>query len=356
MDGIDVALIHSDGQSLVERGPSMSFTYTGAQRDMLRQAIRDAALCKRSTDRPGRLADIEQELTEIHGAAVSAFLRKNGIERDSIDVVGFHGHTVAHRPDEKLTVQLGDGRLLADLVRCPVVYDLRQQDVLAGGQGAPLAPIYHQAAIASVAGINQRPIAVLNIGGVANVTWIGRDNALMAFDTGPGNALLDDWISKKTGKAFDDCGGLSASGNCDSGVLAVLMDDDYFNAPLPKSLDRDYFSLTSLDGLSAADGGATLTEFTAKSIALAQDQMPEPVAMWLVTGGGRHNSFLIDRLKHHVKGDVRLADAVGLNGDSMEAEAWGYLAVRSIFGLSITFPGTTGVPEPMTGGSVVPRP
>ncbi len=356
MDGIDVALIRTDGQMQVERGPAMSFTYTEAQRTMIRQAIGDARLCKRSADRPGRLAEIERELTEIHGAAVSAFLRKKGFDRKAIDIVGFHGQTVAHRPDEKLTVQLGDGRFLAELVRCPVVYDLRQQDVQAGGQGAPLVPVYHQAVVSGIVGNKERPVAVLNIGGVANVTWIGRDDSLLAFDTGPGNALIDDWMAAKTGRAFDDGGQLAATGRCHASVLETLMGDAYFAEPSPKSLDRDHFSVELLASLSAADGAATLCEFTAMSIARAQEQFPDSVTMWIVTGGGRHNAFLMQRLKHHLRGSLQSADDVGLNGDSMEAEAWGYLAVRSIFGLPITFPGTTGVNAPLTGGTVVARP
>lgn len=353
MDGIDVALIRTDGQMQVERGPAMSFRYTDEQRAMLRQAISDALLCERSGDRPGRLAETERELTEVHGAAISAFLRKQGIDRTTIDVIGFHGQTVAHRPAEKLTVQLGDGRFLAELVRCPVIFDLRQQDVQAGGQGAPLVPVYHQAVVDAG---HERPVAVLNIGGVANVTWIGGDGHLLAFDTGPGNALMDDWMVTKTGKAFDDAGTFAASGQVDELVLAGLMRDAFFAASPPKSLDRNYFPDAAYAALSSADGIATLCEFTALSIARAQDWFPKPARTWIVTGGGRHNAFLMERLKQHLTGCVHLAEDVGLNGDSMEAEAWGYLAVRSIFGLPITFPGTTGVSGPLTGGTVVPWP
>ena len=353
MDGIDVALIRTDGQMQVERGPAMSFLYTEEQRAMLRQAKSDALLCKGSADRPGRLAEIERELTEVHGAAVSAFLRKQGIDRATIDVIGFHGQTVAHRPAEKVTVQLGDGQFLAELVRCPVVFDLRQQDVQSGGQGAPLVPVYHQAV---VGGVHEYPIAVLNIGGVANVTWIGGDGRLLAFDTGPGNALMDDWMTAKAGQAFDDTGALAAAGTVDDAVVGDLMRDAFFDATPPKSLDRDHFSDEAYANLSDADGIATLCEFTAISIARAERWFPQPAQTWIVTGGGRHNAFLMKRLNVHLTGAVQSADDIGLNGDSMEAEAWGYLAVRSIFGLPITFPGTTGVSEPLTGGTVVPRP
>lgn len=351
MDGIDVALIRTDGQMQVERGPAMSFRYNDEQRAMLRQAVLDARLCTRSADRPGRLADIERELTEVHGAAVSAFLRKQGIDRETIDIVGFHGQTVVHRPADKVTVQLGDGHFLSELVRCPVVYDLRQNDVQSGGQGAPLVPVYHQAV---VGGALQHPVAVLNIGGVANVTWIGRDGKLLAFDTGPGNALMDDWASLKTGQTFDDAGGLAATGTVDDDVLKELLRDTFFDKPPPKSLDRDHFATESYAHLSDADGAATLCEFTAQSIARSESWFPDATQNWIVTGGGRHNTFLMQRLAHHLTGSVTSAEALGLNGDSLEAEAWAYLAVRAIFGLPITFPGTTGVSEPMTGGTVVP--
>jgi len=353
MDGIDVALIRTDGQMQVERGPAMSFQYNDDQRAMLRQAVVDARLCRGSADRPGRLADIERELTEVHGAAVSAFLRKQGIDRATIDVVGFHGQTVVHRPADKVTVQLGDGRFLAELVRCPVVYDLRQADVQSGGQGAPLVPVYHQAVIGEA---HEIPVAVLNIGGVANVTWIGADNTLLAFDTGAGNALMDDWIAAKTGQAFDDAGALAATGDVNAAVLENLMRDPYFDRTPPKSLDRDHFANDTYADLSDADGAATLCAFTARSVAQAKRWFPAPVKTWIVTGGGRHNAFLMECLTQYLSGSVHSAEDVELNGDSMEAEAWAYLAVRSIFGLPITFPGTTGVSKPMTGGTVVPRP
>lgn len=351
MDGIDVALIRTDGEMRVERGPAMSFPYSAAQRDMIRQAIEDARLCKRAQDRPGRLAEIETELTELHGAAVSAFLRKQAIPREMIDVIGFHGQTVVHRPDKKLTVQLGDGALLAHLVRCPVVCDLRQNDVQHGGQGAPLVPVYHQALTSDIAA---KPVVVLNIGGVANVTWISPSGALLAFDTGPGNALIDDWVSRKTGAAFDDDGALAASGSVDAQALAALLDNAYFAAVPPKSLDRNQFSSDAVAHLDAGDGAATLTAFTIESIVRAGCFFPEPAQTWVVAGGGRHNQFIVAALREKLSGHVHLAEDVGWNGDSLEAEAWAYLAVRSSLGLPITFPGTTGVPQALTGGRYSP--
>ena len=353
MDGIDVALLTTDGQMQVERGPALSFGYTREQRAMIRQAIADAQLCKKSGDRPGRLAEIEREITELNGAAVSAFLRKQGIERDTIDLVGFHGQTVAHRPEDKVTVQLGDGTLLSELVRLPVVFDMRQQDVQSGGQGAPMASIYHQALAAK---IDTQPVVVLNIGGVANVTWIGSNGDLLAFDTGPGNALIDDWMQLKTGDAFDAEGERAATGRVVQHVLDQLLDNSYFEDRPPKSLDRDHFKADAIADLSIADGAATLVEFTAQSIAGAQALFPVPAKTWLVTGGGRKNQHMMQRLHDHLSGTVQPVEDCGFDGDSVEAEAWAYMAVRAQLGLPLTFPGTTGVSEPQTGGTIAPWP
>ncbi len=291
----------------------------------------------------------ERELTELHAAAVSHFLRKQGITRDQIDVIGFHGQTVLHRPDDRLTVQLGIGEMFADLTGIPVVYDLRAADIAAGGQGAPLVPVYHQAVTAK---LPQRPVAIVNIGGVANVTWIGRDGRLLAFDTGPGNALIDDWMRAKVAFDFDADGEMAAQGNINASVLHEYLNHAYFKSPPPKSLDRNAFSLDPVAALGVEDGAATLTAFTAETIARARQHMPEEPELWIIAGGGRRNQTLMSMLAGLVHHAVVPAEAAGLNGDSMEAEAWAYLAVRCLKGLPITFPGTTGVIAPMRGGLV----
>ncbi len=209
LDGIDVAFIETDGEDLVLRGPATTFPYDDAMRRVLVNAIADAQGVKSREDRPGSLADAETALTERHAVAVTQFLKDAGIDRSSIDVIGFHGQTVLHKPDLGITVQLGLGELLANFTRCPVVYDLRAADVDAGGQGAPLVPAYHRALTAK---LPQRPIAIVNVGGVANVTWIGRDGSLIAFDTGPGNALIDDWMARKTGTPVDTGGATAGQG------------------------------------------------------------------------------------------------------------------------------------------------
>lgn len=352
-DGIDVAMIETDGAAQVVRGPSMTLPYSDDMRRGLAAAISDAKSIAHRGDRPGTMADVERTVTELHGEAVSAFLRKHGVAGSSIDVIGFHGQTVLHNPSAGVTVQLGDGQLLADLTRLPVVFDLRAADVAAGGQGAPLVPIYHLALTAKRA---ERPLAIVNIGGVANVTWIGRDGRLIAFDTGPGNALIDDWMLKGAGIAYDDGGAAAARGRVHDDVAHFYLNHPFFAAPPPKSLDRNAFFSDLVDGLSIDDGAATLAAFAAGAIAKAREHMPEEPALWIVAGGGRRNKTIMRMIAERVQNAVVPSEAAGLDGDSIEAEAWAYLAARSLRGLPITFPGTTGVAEPLAGGvHVLPR-
>lgn len=347
MDGIDVALIETDGESRVRRMGAASVDYPEAFRARLRQALADAASLTDRQARPGSLADVEGELTRRHADAVLRFMGDRTLQPSAVDVIGFHGQTVLHRPEARLTVQLGDGAMLARLTGVDVVHDLRGADVAAGGQGAPLVPVYHRAV---TAGLPQRPLAVVNIGGVANVTWIGRDGTLIAFDTGPGNALIDDWMLRRTGQPRDDDGRLAATGTVDATAIARYLALPYFAAVPPKSLDRNAFPADWIEGLSPADGAATLAAFTAESIARAREHFPEQPELWIITGGGRRNRALMAMLAARVDNAVAPAEAAGLDGDGMEAEAWAYLAVRSLAGLPITFPGTTGVAAPTTGG------
>ena len=350
LDGIDVALVDTDGENHVARGPSMTFPYGSDMRQLLVSAIADAHDLRNRLDRPGCLEKAERELTEQHGAAVSAYLRHQSIKREDIDVIGFHGQTVLHKPAQRLTVQLGLGEALADLTRCPVVYELRALDVAEGGQGAPLVPVYHQALTSKLA---QRPLAIVNIGGVCNVTWIGRDARLLAFDAGPGNALIDDWMLKHTGMAFDNGGEAAARGTVHEDILTNCLIDPFFALMPPKSLDRNKFFPDICDGLGVDDGAATLSALTASAIAKAREHMPEEPALWIIAGGGRRNKTIMRFMAERVQNAVVPAEAVGLNGDSLEAEAWAYLAVRSLNNLPITFPGTTGVPAPLSGGILV---
>jgi len=372
MDGIDVALIETDGQAHLKRGPAATVAYASEFRRALTQAVEQARHLTDRGARPGCLREIERALTQQHADAVAQFLAGKRLKPAAIDVIGFHGQTVLHRrvvvkgtlvgqpravldtpsvtPVERthaLTVQLGDGRLLAKLTGIDVVYDLRAADAAAGGEGAPLAPVYHRALAAK---LPERPVAILNIGGVANTTWIGRYGELMAFDTGPGNALIDDWMLRHRGRPHDAGGALAARGRVDDDLVTQYLRHAYFGEPPPKSLDRNAFPLDLVEHLAPEDGAATLTAFTAASIAAARAHFPEQPQLWVISGGGRRNRTLMTMIAERVENAVIPAEAVGMDGDAVEAEAWAYLAVRSLKGLPITFPGTTGAPKPLAGG------
>ena len=350
MDGIDVALIETDGEDAIKRGPAATFPYPPEVRSRLAQAVADAVGMTGRQARPGCLADVERQLTERHADAVLRFMGDRMLQPMAVDVIGFHGQTVLHRPSQGLTVQLGDGPLLARKTGVQVVYDLRAADVGAGGQGAPLAPVYHRALATR---LPQRPAAFLNIGGVANVTWIGRKAELLAFDTGPGNAMLDDWMQKRSGVPRDEEGKFAATGRVHDDYVTQYLRHSFFGDPPPKSLDRNAFLLDLVEGLSNEDAAATLTALTAAGVASARAHFPEQPAVWIVCGGGRKNRTLMSMIAANVENAVVPAEAIGVDGDSLEAEAWAYLAVRSINGLPITFPGTTGAPGPLPGGVLV---
>jgi anhydro-N-acetylmuramic acid kinase len=352
LDGIDVALIRTDGEAVVERGPGATYPYRPDQQLVLRGAIEAAKALETREARPAGLAEAEQLLTGWHAEAVTRFLSEHGLLPSDVDVIGFHGQTVIHRPERRLTVQLGLGPTLARLCGVPVVHDLRAADVAAGGQGAPLVPVYHRALAAR---LPERPIVFLNIGGVANLTWIGPDGSLIAFDTGPGNALINDWCARHTGLSFDQDGTLAARGKVNRDAIESLLKHNFFATAAPKSLDRNSFATSSLDGLSPEDGAATLTRFTAAAVAAGFRLLPDLPKRLVVCGGGRHNPTLIQELQNELQVIVDKSENHMIDGDSLEAEAWAYLAVRSLRGLPISFPGTTGVVAPLSGG-VIARP
>ena len=347
MDGIDVALIRSDGEMAVEAGPSASFAYPDDFRSSLSEANAIAAHLQSRQNLPDQLRNLEREITDRHASAIHDFCAGHAIPLSSLDVIGFHGQTVLHRPEIQLSIQLGDGKRLAQLTGADVVYDLRAADLAAGGQGAPLAPVYHRALAAA---IEPRPIAFLNVGGVANVTWIGADDSMIAFDTGPGNALIDDWVRAKDARPRDEGGELAQSGRVDAAVLQNLLDNPYFAAKPPKSLDRDDFSTVAAASLSLADGAATLTAFTAASVVTAITHLPAEPELWVVCGGGRHNGAIMSELRGRLRARVAAAEEIGCDGDMIEAQAFAYMAIRSLRGLPLSYPGTTGVPKPQVGG------
>ena len=338
MDGIDVALLRTDGETVVEPGPTLFQPYSSDMRSALRAILGGG----------GPVEAVADRLTRAHVEAVRTFLDDNKQLSDSIDVIGMHGHTILHRPGEGRTWQIGDGDILCARTGISVVSDFRGRDVAAGGEGAPFAPLYH----AALASDLERPLAVLNMGGVGNVTWIGDRGRILAFDTGPGNALIDDWTQSRTGAPYDRDGALARQGCVDATALSALLDNPYFDMGPPKSLDRDDFDPAPVAALGDADGAATLTAFTAATTARAVAHMPAAPRRWLVTGGGRHNPALMAALSAAFEAPVDPVEAVGWQGDAIEAQAFAFLAVRSLRGLPLSLPGTTGVSEPMTGGRV----
>ncbi|MFS8037978.1 anhydro-N-acetylmuramic acid kinase [Xanthobacter sp. AM11] len=353
MDGIDAAVIDTDGEDIAWLGPAVTLPYDAATRALLVQAMEDARGVNQRTDRPGVLGVAEARVTHLHAAAVRALLDSLRLTAGDIDLVGFHGQTVIHRPDARLTVQIGDGARLAADLGVPVMADFRAADVAAGGQGAPLVPVFHQALVRRLA--LPGPVAVLNVGGVANVTVIDADAPPVACDTGPGNALLDDFLFARTAVACDVDGAAAAQGQVDEARLAVLLDHPFFAVPPPKSLDRNAFrsfvaERAGLAGLSLADGAATLTALTAASVAAVVPHLARPPALWIVAGGGARNPTLCAMLAARLQAQVRTADRLGWSADALEAHAFGFLAARALRGLALTFPTTTGAPAPLTGG------
>ncbi len=341
LDGVDAAWIETDGVQVGAFGPALTLPYDDVLRGDLRGLLDLAPGIERGD---AFLLDVERRLTARHVEAVAAIGR-------AADLIGFHGQTILHQPRRRFTWQIGDAAALAAATGVDVAFDFRSADVAAGGEGAPLVPVYHQA----LAGALEKPVAVLNIGGVGNVTWIGAHGGLLAFDTGPGNGPLDDWAAKHSNMGFDADGVLSAQGVVDAAVLGRLMAHPYFARPAPKSLDRLDFSralaASGVEGLSAADGAATLVAFTAASIAAGR--LPGPVTRWLVTGGGRHNPTIMAALQARLGVRVEKVEAVGWDGDALEAQCFGFLAARVVAGLPLSFPGTTGVPAAMVGGRIV---
>lgn len=348
LDGVDVALIETDGESIGRFGPASYRAYTDAERDLLRRALADAMRMTNRDERPGVVAEAEGLVTRAHAEAVTRFLQANNLSRANIDVVGFHGQTVLHRPEQKLTVQIGDGHALAKTLGIPVVFDLRAADVAAGGQGAPLVPVYHRALVRMLN--SEGPAVVVNIGGVANITYID-GNTLIACDTGPGNALLDDFMLRRTGEAVDRDGRTAATGHVDQEWMVRALNRLFFKLPPPKSLDRNDFAALTVDDMSTEDGAATLTAFTAASIAMTAPMLPKLPVSWIVVGGGASNPTLLAMLsKRLAPAAVVRGSDLGWSGDAVEAQAFAYMAVRSLKGLPLTFPGTTGVPATLTGG------
>jgi anhydro-N-acetylmuramic acid kinase len=355
LDGVDVALIETDGKRVQRFGPSGYRPYTGHERSLLRQALTEAVHLPQRDARPGILREAERAVTIAHAEAVATFIAQNRITCEDIDIVGFHGQTVLHRPERKLTVQIGDAAALARAIRIPVMHDFRAADVAAGGQGAPFVPVYHRALAQSLE--REGPIVVVNIGGVSNITYIDGADTLIACDTGPGNALLDDFMFRVMRQPFDLEGKLAAQGQPDQAWIDRALQLPFFALPPPKSLDRNDFAQLRLDATTApADGAATLTALTVAAIARIVPLLPKPPQSWIVAGGGARNLTMLRMLRDRLSpATVQAADTLGWSGDAIEAQAFGFLAARGMKGLPLSYPATTGVPIPMTGG-IIARP
>jgi anhydro-N-acetylmuramic acid kinase len=340
LDGIDAALIETDGISVRAFVASHYIPYDLAMQNTLLQLLRNPDKDE---------AEVEREMTLLHAKAVKELLVKSGKSAKDIRVAGFHGQTIWHKPNEGKTKQIGDGMLLAQETGISVVNDMRSNDMRHGGQGAPLVPLYHEALVRD----QKKPVAIVNIGGVANITWIGKDeHQLQAFDTGPGNALINDWVRSRLGVQYDAGGAFAGRGKPRKDLVARLMSHPYFLQQPPKSLDRNSFSILPLEqaNLSPNDGTATLTAFTAESIVAAAKHFPEPATAWYICGGGRHNVTLMRWIEERLTVPVAPIEKLGCNGDMIEAEAFAFLAVRTLEGLPLTLPCITGVKEPVSGG------
>lgn len=336
VDGIDVALLRTDGEHIARRGPHRTYDYRADEAQAIRASFGQAASTRAAVD----------AVTAAHIRAVEAFIAEHDLPAGEIELIGFHGQTTFHDPAAGVTVQIGDAERLARRFGVDVVSDFRAADVAAGGEGAPFAPLFH---VAMTEGL-PKPLAVLNLGGVGNVTWIGADQPPLAFDTGPANALIDDWMRHRTGQPFDEGGRAALGGTVDAGWLAELGDHDYFGRPPPKSLDRETFRPKRWPNLSTPDGAATLVAFTARAVEAAQLHLPAPPEAWYVTGGGRRNPAIMRALAECLGAKVEPVEAIGWDGDAVEAQAFAFLAARVLRGLPLSLPTTTGVPRPTPGG------
>ncbi|MBN9047937.1 MAG: anhydro-N-acetylmuramic acid kinase [Rhizobiales bacterium] len=352
LDGVDIALIETDGERVLSFGPTGYRAYSEDERTLLRQALAEGAALTDRMSRPGVLVEAEAFVTRAHVETIQQFLAAERIDRANVDIVGFHGQTVLHKPAARLTVQIGRGDAVARQVGIPVAYDFRQADIMAGGQGAPLVPVFHQAIARDLD--RPHPIVVVNVGGVANITFVDGGDPV-ACDTGPGNALIDDFMRARTGAPLDRDGDQAARGVVDEGFVARMLEHPFFGAPCPKSLDRNAFAFANigLPDFTVANGAATLSALTAASLARIVPHLPQTPRSWIVAGGGSFNPTLMRMLAERLApATVETADKVGWSREALEAQAFAFLAARTVKGLPITFPKTSGAPRPMTGGVV----
>lgn len=339
-DGLDIAFIQTDGKKIINFGPNHTFEFTPFEKNLLKNRINKGEYTSKDLE-------IIDFITEKHLECIQKFIIKHSL---SLDYVGFHGQTVFHDPTKKTTIQLGNAQKLATKLNIPVVANFRLNDIKNGGQGAPLAPIYH---LALAQKLNlEKPLVFLNIGGVSNITFIGKKNELIASDIGPGNALIDDWMQIRKNKFFDFNGYTANSGQIHHEIIHKWSNDPFFAMPFPKSLDRQYFHkfLTDIKNLSTADGAATLSEFTIYSIKKSLQFLPK-IHQIVICGGGCYNLFFMNRFKFHNINAVP-SYSIGINTNAVEAELIAYLASRFIHQLPSSFCSTTGAHYPTIAGKL----
>ena len=355
LDGVDAAFLETDGQQIIRLGPSLCLDYSDADKATLQEATQAALRWQFNGPRPNSFAAAEAVIHKCHLKALRALCADHPEWADKLAMIGFHGQTVLHHPPKAgvrgRTLQLGDGQALAKAAGVPVYYDFRTADVKAGGQGAPLAPVFHQALV-SYSKLD-RPTAILNIGGVGNVTLITKGGHIVASDTGPGNGPLDNWMAKNGLGDFDPDGKYAAAGTPHFPLVRKWLEREFFQRPAPRSADRyDFDVINDMDDLSVEDGAASLAAFTTLAAVYTLNNMREKPRSLIVCGGGRHNKAMMWMLREHLDATVKTAEDVGWNSDAIEAQAFAYLAVRAKWKLPLSFPMTTGIPKPMTGGRV----
>ena len=352
VDAVDAAIILTDGTRVFEFGPVAERKYTAPEREAIFAATRAAQVWNWQGDVPqDAINPALDALTKAHADAFEDAVSQCSEDQKPV-LAGVHGQTLLHKPPKTgvqgRTLQVLDAAAVRDAFGIPIVYDFRSADVAAGGQGAPLAPVYHEALVRDL----EHPVAVLNLGGVANITYIAEDG-IVGFDCGPANGPIDEWVVGHHRGTYDADGTSALAGKVHEEYLVQWLDHPFFGEAPPKSLDRYDFNANLARGLSYEDGCATLTAFSAAGVAIGLRLLPKPVTQLIVCGGGRRNPAFLSELSMRCPVPVRTAEDTGWRGDSIEAEAFALLAVRSVRGLPLSFPGTTGVPEAMTGGVLI---
>jgi anhydro-N-acetylmuramic acid kinase len=348
LDGIDASIIKSDGENFVEIIDNQYIKYNNKLRSKLVKIVDECTSKAKYKYLSKNIRQVEKEIIDIHVKLFNSITKKNSTLK--IDLVGFHGQTILHNPKKGYSFQIGNSKLLSKLTKTKVVSNFREIDIKNGGQGAPLTPLYHKLILLKIK--PKLPAAIINIGGITNITYLKNKNKIISFDTGPGNCLLDKWVKIKTGKNFDNKGLTSASGKVNKKILEKFLNNPYYKKKIPKSLDVKDFNLKYLNKLNFRDGCSTLSMVTIKSIAIGIKKLEKIPSLVLVSGGGRKNRFIIFNLKKILNTSVNIIEKYNFNGDFIESQAFAYLAIRSYLKKFITFPSTTGVSKPSLGGKL----